>query len=158
MKVEYVDPFVTAVFCVLETMTGSKAERGTLALRSATFTTQQVTIIAGVNGQIEGNAVYGMSFVTAVKIASAMMGMPVNQLDDMALSAISELGNMITGHATTQLSKHGYDVDITPPSIIKGANVEISTKTPALVVPVSTDFGMVEINVALAENAMRAAA
>lgn len=158
MKVEYIDPFVSAVFNVLETVTGGKSERGNLAMRNTTFTTQQVTIMAGVNGEIEGMALYGMSLVTAEKIAGAMIGTTVVEMDDMAMSAISELGNMITGFATTLLSQNGYNVDITPPSVIRGANVEVSTKTPALVVPVSTQFGMVEINVALAENAMRMAA
>lgn len=158
MKVEFIEPFVKSVFSVLETVTGDKPERGQLALRNATFTTQQVTIMAGVNGEVEGSALYGMSMVTATKIASAMIGTPVLELDDMATSAISELGNMITGSATTLLSEHGFRVDITPPSVIKGTNVEVSTKTPALVVPVQTQFGAVEINVALLENAVRKAA
>ncbi|MCX6343715.1 MAG: chemotaxis protein CheX [Armatimonadetes bacterium] len=158
MKVEHIEPFVSAVFSVLETLTGAKAQRGGLALRNTTFTTQQVTIMAGVNGEIEGMALYGMSMVTAEKIAGAMMSCQCNELDEMALSAISELGNMITGNAATQLSQKGFNVDITPPSVIKGSNVEVSTKTPALVVPVSTNYGMIEINVALAENALRKAA
>lgn len=158
MKVEYIEPFVNAVFSVLEVMTGSKGERGSLALRNTTFTSQQVTIMAGVNGDIEGMALYGMSLVTAEKIASAMIGSPVMELDAMALSAISELGNMITGNATTMLSKNGFNVDITPPSVVRGTNVEVSTRTPALVVPVSTAFGAIEINVALAESAMSMAA
>lgn len=158
MRVEYIDPFVSAVFNVLEAVTGSKSERGNLAMRNTTFTTQQVTIMAGVNGEVEGMALYGMSLVTAEKIAGAMMGCPVVEMDDMAMSAISELGNMITGYATTMLSQNGYTVDITPPSVIRGTNVEVSTKTPALVVPVSTQFGMVEVNVALADNSMRVAA
>jgi len=158
MKVEYIQPFVSAVFTVLETVAGCKCERGALALRNTTFTTRQVTIMAGVNGDLEGAAMYGMSMITAQKIASGMMGSPIQQFDEMAMSAVSELGNMITGNATTQLSERGYHVDITPPSVIKGANVELSTKTPALVVPISSDYGMVEINVALAETALRKAA
>jgi chemotaxis protein CheX len=158
MKAEFIEPFVSAVFSVLETVTGKKAERGQLAMRNATFTTQQVTIMAGVNGDVEGIAMYGMSTVTAQNIAGAMIGSPVTELDDMALSAVSELGNMVTGNATTQLSQRNYKVDITPPSVIKGTNVEVSTRVPALVVPVITAFGILEINVALHEQAMRAAA
>ena len=158
MKVEFIEPFVKSVYTVLETLVGDKPERGQLALRNTTFTTQQVTIMAGVNGDIEGAALYGMSMVTATKIASAMMGSQVFELDDMASSAICELGNMITGSATTMLSEKGFHVDITPPSVIRGANVEVSTRTAALVVPVQTGHGAIEINVALTENAMRKAA
>jgi chemotaxis protein CheX len=158
MKVEFIEPFVSAAFSVLETLTGEKATRGQLALRNSTFTTQQVTIVAGVNGNVEGVSLYGMSLVTAGKIATAMIGSPVTDLDDMALSAISELGNMITGNAITSLSRNGYEVDITPPSVIKGTHVEMSTRIPALVVLVNTHLGGIEVNVALAENAMAKAA
>ncbi|MCL5104559.1 MAG: chemotaxis protein CheX [Armatimonadetes bacterium] len=158
MKVEFIEPFVKSVYTVLEAVVGDKPERGKLALRNTTFTTQQVTIMAGVNGDVEGAALYGMSMSTATKIASAMMGSPVAELDEMASSAICELGNMITGSATTMLSQNGFQVDITPPSVIRGANVEVSTRTAALVVPVQTEHGAIEINVALTENAMRKAA
>ena len=153
MKVEFIDPFISSAFSVLQTLTGDRPERGNLSLRHATFTSQQVSIMAGVNGEIEGAALYAMSTNTAKKIASAMIGAPVEELDDMALSAVSELGNMITGQAITLLSNKGYNVDITPPSVIRGQEVEVSTKVPALVIPMKTGFGCVEINVALVESA-----
>ena len=87
-----------------------------------------------------------------------MIGVEVTSLDEMAWSALSELGNMITGNAATLLSQNGYDLDITPPSVIRGTDVEVSTRVPALVVPLSTPFGRVEINVALEENMMQKAA
>ncbi len=45
------------------------------------------------------------------------MGMPVTELDDMATSAISELGNMIMGNAATIFSTKGIVIDITPPTV-----------------------------------------
>jgi len=157
MRVEFVNPFVCAAFSVFETVTGTRPERGQLALRNTTFTTQQVTVMAGVSGQVCGTALYGMSVVTAQKVASAMIGAEVTSLDDMAWSALSELGNMITGNAITLLSQNGYVADITPPSIIKGVEVEVATRSPAIVVPLSTPFGQIEINVAIEETMARAA-
>lgn len=158
MNIEFIDPFLRAAYTVLESILGSKPEREQVSLRKSSFTTQQVTIMAGVNGEVEGQALYGMSLETAQKIAGAMMCTEVQTMDDMALSAVSELGNMITGNASTLLSQKGFDVDITPPSVIRGLNVEVSTRTAALVVPISTVAGRVEINVALAENQMKKAA
>lgn len=158
MNVEFIEPFVRAAFMVIESITGAKPTREQLSLRKNTFTSQQVTILAGVNGEVEGTALYGMSMTTTMKIAGAMIGTEVVELDEMALSAVSELGNMITGNATTLLSQKGFDVDITPPSVVRGMDIEISTKAPALVVPVSTPFGRIEINVSLAENTVRKAA
>lgn len=152
------EPFVKAAFSVLETIMQDRVERGTLAMRAATFTTQQVTIMAGVNGDVEGVALYGMSMITAEKLASAMMCEEVNQMNDMAWSAVSELGNMITGNAATLLYDAGIKCDITPPSVLRGVNVEVSTRVPAIVVPVATKFGRIEINVALGEAISKAKA
>jgi chemotaxis protein CheX len=152
MKAEFINPFVTAGIGVLESVISSRPEPGQLAVRSATFTTQQVSIAIGVTGGVEGHAVHGMSLVTATKIAAAMSGMPAMTFDEMASSAIGELGNMISGNAATLLSEAGYECKITPPTVVRGTDVEISTSTPALVVPLHTDFGRMEINVALTES------
>lgn len=153
MKVEYVDPFVQAAFEVITQVTGDRPERLPLALREKTFTTQQVNIVVGVTGAVEGQAVYGMSVVTAAKVAAAMIGQEVSSLDEMATSAVAELGNMITAHATARMGQTGAECEITPPSVLRGMNVEISTFVPALVVPVLTRFGRLDINVSLAETA-----
>jgi chemotaxis protein CheX len=158
MKVEFVGPFVQAGFSVIETLLKDRAERGPLSMRAVTFTTQQITIIAGVNGDVQGAALYGMSYVTAEKIASAMIGMAVKEMDEMAWSAISELGNIITGNAVELLYRTGYKCDITPPSVIQGSDTQVSTCVPALVVPMTTKFGRLEINVALREAVVKKAA
>ena len=55
-----------------------------------------------------------------------MMGMPVTELNDLSISAISELGNMIMGNTATILSTKGIGIDITPPTICRG-NISITT-------------------------------
>ena len=152
MRVEFVDPFIRAGFSVLETLIKDQPERGQLAMRTSTFTTQQVTIMAGVNGEVEGTVLYGMSMITAQKIASTMMSQTIEEMDEMSWSAISELGNIITGNAVSFLYESGYKCEITPPSVLRGLNIEISTFVPALVIPMTTKFGRLEINVALAET------
>jgi len=151
MKIEIVDPFVRAAFAVLEQVLQQRPERGQLSMRNATFTTQQVTIVYGVVGMVEGSILYGMSLVTAAKIASMMIGSPLMSFDNLASSAISDLGNMVTGNAAASLAEAGYTCSITPPSIVRGANIRISTVTAALVVPVNTVAGRVEFNIALQE-------
>ena len=78
-------------------------------------------VILGVTGQMQGRVLISIPIDNAKKIASnMMMGMPVEELDDMSMSALSELGNMIMGTSATYLSGNGVLVDITPPMIEKG--------------------------------------
>ncbi|MCS6776731.1 MAG: chemotaxis protein CheX [Chloroherpetonaceae bacterium] len=154
MKVEYVNPFVCAAFSVIEMVIGVKPVKGTLTARPSLFTSQQCNVITGVTGQVEGQVIYGMSLITADKVASAMLGQPIRTFDQLAASAIGELGNMISGNASTALAEAGFQCDITPPSIVRGTNVKISTlNIPALVVPVMLpDIGEIEIIVSLQDR------
>lgn len=154
MRVEYINPFVSAAYSVLQMVLGVEPEKGQLAMRPGIFTSQQCSIVMGVTGKVEGTAIYGMTLATADKIASHMIGQPIRTFDALAASAIAELGNMITGNAASLLSEKGYTCQISPPSIIRGSNVKISTvNTPALVVPILLgEFGFIEINVSLQER------
>ena len=153
MKVEYINPFVSASFSVLENCLGQKPTKGQLSMRPAVFTSQQCNIITGVTGMIEGQVIYGMSLITADKIASTMIGQPIRTFDQLAASAIAELGNMITGNAMAYLSESGYVCDITPPTIIRGTNVKLSTLSiPALVLPICLEQGEIEMTVSLRER------
>ena len=79
-----------------------------------------------------------------------MMGMPVTALDDMSISAISELGNMIMGNAATIFSTKGYVIDITPPSVCHGDMTITQSYTQNICVPIhSGDEVALELNIAV---------
>lgn len=154
MKVEYVSPFAEAARSCFSMLIGIEPTRGALSARPQLFTTQLINIVCGITGPIEGLVIYGMSSLTADGIASKMIGAPVLGVENLAASAIAELGNMISGNAASILASAGYAVDITPPTIIRGANVQISTPNiPALVIPLQlADIGTIEVNVSLQER------
>lgn len=153
MKVQYVNPFVNAAFSVIETVMNLKPTKGELAMRPNMFTSQQCNVLTGVTGKIEGQVIYGMSLMTADRVASQMVGQTIRTFDQLAASAIAELGNMITGNAMSLLSEAGFICDITPPSIIRGTNVKISTLSiPALVLPVILEIGEIEMTICLQER------
>lgn len=154
MNVDYVNPFVVASVSVLKMVLSTDPERGAISARPRMFTSQQCNIMTGITGRVEGQVIYGMSLVTADRIATTMLGQPVVQFDQIAASAIAELGNMITGNAVTLLSDAGYPSDITPPTVIRGTNVRVSTlDVPALVIPMKIgELGDFEVNVSLQER------
>lgn len=160
MKVEYVSPFVQGAMTVITQLLNVTPERGHLSGRPQMFTTQQVNIVVGVTGMVEGQVIYGMSVQAADRIAGIMLGQPVVTFDQLAASAIAELGNMISGNSLGVLSQAGFVCDITPPTIIRGSSVRISTlDIPALVIPLKLeDIGTVEINVSLQERRRSVAA
>ena len=127
MKVEYISPFVNAATAVIKMLLAAEPARGALAARPQLFTSQQINVVCGVTGQIEGQVIFGMSAKTADQIAGTMIGQPIKQFDALAASAIAELGNMISGNSISGLAECGFTCDITPPTIIRGTSVKIST-------------------------------
>ena len=80
------------------------------------FTTDDLAVIIGVSGGLEGNVLYGFSEDSAQAIVSVMVGEPISSInDELALSAIGEIGNMITGNAAACLAQLGYMCNISPP-------------------------------------------
>jgi len=51
-----------------------------------------------------------------------MGGMPVTVFDDLPQIAISELVNMVTANAAIRFEQMGLLVDISPPSLVVGAD------------------------------------
>ncbi|MBB6732539.1 chemotaxis protein CheX [Cohnella zeiphila] len=152
MKAEYINPFLESARNVIEQMVQIRPSTGQLAIKDIQLIDHYVWIEIGMSGQMSGNIVFGLSESVALKMISAMMGgFVITEIDEMGKSAISELGNMISGNASTLLYNQGVQVDITPPRVLH-ADIARDLKTgKALAVPLIMDgIGEMEIQVLIA--------
>lgn len=153
MRVEYINPFVEAAFNVLKEVLGIELERGELYLKSMSQPILGVTAIVGLTGDVEGRILLDMGMETAIAIAEAMNQEEIGGWNELAKATISELANMITAQAVTKLSELGFSFDLTPPSLITGEKMEVSSgDVEALIVPIEMPQGKLEINVAVREK------
>lgn len=154
MRIEYINPFVGASIDILEEVLASKVDRGNIFLRPSNEASMGYAVLIGMTGQVTGRILLEMTEETAVKISNVMLGESYETMVEMAQSAISEIGNMIAGRAITKLHNLGFVFEITPPTLVKGDHMEISTPSlEAVIVPLETPHGRVEVNVALKEDA-----
>jgi chemotaxis protein CheX len=153
VKAEYINSFLNASKDILAQMAGISSEMGKIYVKDSPFASQNVAIIIGLTGTIKGQVLINMSEPMALKIASNMMGgMPVAALDEIARSAISELGNMILGNAATLLYNLGVTMDITPPTLLVGEKISLSTaQIKTICIPLQTEMGTFEIDIAVKE-------
>jgi chemotaxis protein CheX len=153
MNVKFVNPFVMAASEVLRSEIQIDVRRGELKLQRSSLTGNEVTALLTLVGQVEGVVMYGMSMEMALAFVSKMLGQPVEELNELAQSGIGELGNVITGRASMLLAAEGFSATISVPTLIVGANVQISTLDfQRLVVPLITPYGTLEIHLALRER------
>ncbi|MGL4524498.1 MAG: chemotaxis protein CheX [Spirochaetia bacterium] len=153
MRVDYINPFVEAAFTVVEQVLSTPVERGNIYLKGVTQSIMGVATIVGLAGSVEGRVILDMDIPTALKVASIMNDEDLNEIDDLVRATITELANVVTGVAVTELHENGFKFDLTPPAIITGENMEIhDIGIEALVVPMGLPFGKIEINVAIKER------
>ncbi len=154
MKAEIVNSFIGAALKVVNSFSPNSYNVGKPFIREGDFKADDIVIILGITGEIRGQATLTMNFDLGKSIASQMMmGMPVSEIDDMAKSALSELGNMIMGNAATLLYNNGIQTDITPPSLVVGQSMEISTPAMERVcVPLSGELGTVHFEVGVKKD------
>ena len=150
MKAEFINPFLFAASNVLSMYVGQPPSVGKIVAQPSIFTIHPCNAVIGVTGQAHGHVICGMPLEVAREIASAMLGQPVKEFDQLAASAIAELANMISGNAMTLLAEAGLICDVTPPSIVQGTNIHMSMLAiPALIIPLCIPQGEISLTVAL---------
>ena len=160
MRVEYINPFVETSYRVLkEVLGGAEVKRGELSLKSVAMPVMGVAALVGRAGDVEGRVLFDMTYETALNLASKMNGETLTQFDDLAKATISELANLITAQAVTKLHELGFKFDLTPPTLFAGEKMEIAAlpgsaqNVEALIVPLISECGEIELNVAIRERA-----
>jgi chemotaxis protein CheX len=153
MRAEMLNAFVVAAGQVLASEIGVKVTRGALSLQREAYLTDDITVLLNLVGDVWGIAFYSLSFETAKGFVSRMLGQPVASFDELAMSGIGELGNVITGQASTRLADLGLKSDISVPSLIVGKGSRISTlDMDRLVIPLDTELGVFRLDLALRES------
>lgn len=108
----------------------------------------EIATILGVTGALQGQFIIAMDESIAMKIASAiLMGEPVTTYNEIAASAVSEIGNMIGGKASTLLLNAGYICDLTVPTIVRGKEMAIAfyPVTPMFIIHFSCEWGLIHL-------------
>jgi len=147
MRAEYINPFLESARHVIEQVIQVRPETGKLGMRDVIFLENYIWINIGVSGQMEGDIIFGLHEAVALRVVSAMMGgFVLTEFDDLGRSAISELGNMISGNASTLLYNRGIRVDITPPRIIHSVSEFRFPLKKAITIPLIMD-GVGELDI-----------
>ncbi len=159
MRQEFVNPFLTAAQHVFRMELGWELEFSGAELANDEVTSEDITAFIGVTGELEGNVFYGFRRPVMRSIVTTMLGRPQAGMDQLALSALGELANMITGNASGGLAAAGYTTDLTPPRLVWPKGSRFTTLgIPQILIRFETECGPFPIRVSLRENSQKMAA
>lgn len=154
MKEEFVNAFLAPAKLVWSKELGHSLDLDQARMVDQQFTTDEVTVIIGVSGRLEGNVLYGFSETTALAVVSVMLDEEVDKFNtEIGLSALGEIANMITGNAATRLAQSGYPCQISPPVIIEPAGTRFTTTGGSqILVTFSSTLGPLSVRISLRET------
>jgi chemotaxis protein CheX len=153
MNVKLLNPFIQAAVEVLKAEVGSEISRGEITLQKSSLTSDDITVLINLIGDVYGVVMYGMQMSTGLSMVSRIMGQVFGELNPLAQSGVAELGNVISGRATIRFSEAGYSSNISTPTVLIGSGIQISTLDfPRIVVPLDTECGFFTVHLALKEK------
>ncbi len=144
MRVEFINPFLSAMVDVLSTMGKVDAKAGKPFLKKERISKGDVTGIIGLTGgPVKGSLAISFSEATILEITSNMLGEKVTELDATVADMVGEITNMVCGGAKRSLSEMGYEFDLSIPGTIvgKGHTINHNTKGQTIILPFTIPKG-----------------
>lgn len=153
MVVNYINPIIESFKNVMPQLGLNDIKENDIKLKERLINSPGVMIIIGLMGDIKGNIIYGINEIDAKKIASVMMmGMPVEEFNELAQSAISELINMLTANVATNFSGQNISVNISTPTLIYGKFTANASSDKVICIPININETTIEVNISLEKN------
>ncbi len=145
MKVEYIQPFISATRKVLSTMAfmESSPRKPYLKKEGEITALGDISAVIEVTGECRGSI--GISFTKncIVKLAFQMLGEEFNEINDELTDMVGEIVNMISGDARRELVKVGFHFSAGIPVLLKGENHDLKhfVQERIIVIPFTTKDG-----------------
>ncbi|WP_297204339.1 chemotaxis protein CheX [uncultured Brachyspira sp.] len=150
MRLDYIRPFTDASNEILKNYIKDGIKTSDITLKGDFLNASGLIAIVALSKDIVGHFLIDMEEETAKKIVSLMNDREIKDIDKLSLSTLQELVNLIAGLSVTKLETDGYDVDISPPVIMKSKNLEVSiSDSEFLHIKLDTSIGDFNILVAV---------
>lgn len=149
MKADWINPFIEAFIAIMPQLGFNDVRPKNVSVETENFKSAGISVNIGIIGDLTGNVIYDLDEESSKKIASRMMmGMPVEALDDIGKSAISEMANMLAARASTGLAEKNIIINISPPTLMYGREFWFNTKQYIRIEMTSDDI-LIRINLNL---------
>lgn len=123
IKVEHINPFVSATVETFQSMMKIKVVPGKIFLVKGSSLHHDISGIIGLSGGAKGTVTLSFPKITALKTVSAFIGEKIVMMDETVKDAIGELANIVAGAAKKDLVQ--YKISISLPTVIIGENHEV---------------------------------
>lgn len=149
MNSDFVNPFYVATREVFRLMLDLEIQRGAEQLKQDGLENKKACVSIGIVGDLEGTIQYNFPESMTLEMVRIMSGMEMEVVDDFVASALSEIVNIISGNAMTNLFESNYTCDILPPTIELIEEVTEHPSDKVISLPLETIIGPLRVEVDL---------
>lgn len=150
MKVEFVNPFLSSLINVLETMASLTLTPEKPKLKKNEVAHGDVSGLIGMVGpETKGSMSISFDESLALEVMQRMLGEAPEELNEEVTDMVGEITNMVTGGAKNLLGKKGYNFDMATPVVVAGKNHTITHKSegPKVMIPFTSPHGNATIEI-----------
>lgn len=148
-NIDLVNAFIAPAQWIWEKEIGISLDMKNARAVGNTTTTEDVTAVIAFKGDVEGSVLYGFSRNTARTMIDCMMDEEIQNWDDVAGSALGEMAQMITTHATSELALANYKCQFSVPMIIETIGQPLNVNSDQIQVSFVSEIGPLNIRFAL---------
>ena len=153
MKMDLIQPFISAADCVLASALSGPASIGDLSMEEDGCRLHGCGVRILIHGEIEGRIVVDMTPETAAHVANALAGEEMEASDQVISETVFELANMMIGNAVTLLNDRGYQFKVLPPEkCTDNQNAVSRTETEEAAIYFDTPSGRIFLNLCMRYN------
>lgn len=153
MKMQLIQPFISAADCVLASALHGPAKTGDLSMEEDGCHVHGSAVRILIHGEIEGRIIVDMAPDTAARVASALAGEEVEASDQVISETVFELANMMIGNAVTLLNDRGYRFKVLPPEkYVENRSAEGRTDREETAIYFDTSCGRIFLNICMRYN------
>ncbi|MEN6642134.1 MAG: hypothetical protein ABFE08_06775 [Armatimonadia bacterium] len=155
VKAEHANAFLVGAYEVLRLQLDARPLRGSPLLRSGSATSaRDLVALIALRGDLTGDLFYSMSQATATKVQEVLNR---NCRDEAGRGdVVTQLSRLMATKAGELLAEQGLTCELAEPRLILGAGHTVTDLGPVLIVPFSTEFGDIDIGLALSDGARAA--
>jgi chemotaxis protein CheX len=150
--VQLYEPFINSVKKILLDMANMEVViKGAFSDESEEIATYGVTSVINYTGKVKGRFMIDMEPGLALALAQNVNGIYYDSVkDSMVLATISEMNNIIAGHAVSTLNNlYSLGLWLSPPYVFSGKDIVVCIpKIPSASIDCQTKYGRLKVNVA----------
>ena len=147
MNVDYINPILNALRDVCDSMLGLPIAFEKPRLKRASNPAYDISGVVGISGAMAGSVVISFPDNVALLFASRLLETDLHAIDEDTIDAISEIANMVTGKADSEMTID--DINYSLPTVAIGRHrIAYHRDTRIVSIACNTDVGEFEIDIA----------